>query len=298
MSNHVTSLLRRRRLGVGLTGKALILLMGDLASDDGSGIWASKPTMASELETSERTVQRTIKDLIDAGFVSEVGKRKHRNGYTYEYRIIVERIELCEDLRPVPPTQRHHSAQDVGQGTQHLAPDTVSPLTECHPTPDTVSGEPPTECHPNQNKPNRTYCAADAPQQTGFDFGGFFGEFVSAYPRIGDLEATEESLREALGAGADPREILAGARAYAVEQVGNSPRYIKYSENWVDEKRWRQHVTAPLASADPRKVLETRAQDIRARKPWARTIKPSQAGECIAAGLITAAECEAAGIHV
>ncbi|WP_193748879.1 helix-turn-helix domain-containing protein [Leisingera sp. ANG-Vp] len=298
MSNHVTSLLRRRRLGVGLTGKALILLMGDLASDDGSGIWASKPTMASELETSERTVQRTIKDLIDAGFVSEVGKRKHRNGYTYEYRIIVERIERCEDLRNSPPTQRHPSTQDVGSKAQHLAPDTVSPLTECHPTPDSVSGEPPTECHPNQNKPNRTYCAAEATHKSDFDFDGFFGEFVSAYPRMGDPEATEESLREALGAGVDPQAILAGARAYAVEQVGNKPRFIKYSENWIDEKRWRQHATALLPSQDPRKVLEARAADIRSQKPWARTIKPSQAGECIAAGLVTVADCIAAGIHV
>lgn len=127
MSNHVTSLLRRRNLGVGLTGKALILLMGDLASDDGSGIWASKPTMASELETSEPTVQRTIKDLINAGFVAEVGKRQHRNGFTYEYRIIVERVELCEKLRTSPPTQRHPSAQHVGARAQNIAPDRLSP---------------------------------------------------------------------------------------------------------------------------------------------------------------------------
>jgi hypothetical protein len=147
-------------------------------------------------------------------------------------------------------------------------------------------------------EPVKEPCAASAPHKSDFDFDGFFAEFVGAYPRMGDPEATEESLKEALGAGAEPKEILAGARAYATEQAGNKPRFIKYSENWIDEKRWRQHVTAPVESVDPQKVLEARAQEILERKPWARTIKPSQAGECIAAGLVTAADCQAAGINV
>lgn len=298
MSNHVTSLLRRRNLGVGLTGKAVILLMGDLASDDGSGIWASKPTMASELETSERTIQRTIKGLIDAGLVAEVGKRQHRNGFTYEYRIIVERVEMCDALRVSPPTVRHPLPQDVGAKTQDIAPDTLSPLTDRHPTPDRASGEPPTECHPNQNKPNRTSCAADAPHNPDFDFSGFFDQFADVFPRMGDAEKTEDALRKALGEGADPAEILAGAKGYALEQAGNKPRYIKYSENWVEDKRWRQHVTKPIAAVDPLKVLEERAKGIIAGKPWARTIKASQAGECITAGLVTVEQCQAAGINV
>ncbi|WP_139792915.1 hypothetical protein [Pseudophaeobacter leonis] len=66
---------------------------------------------------------------------------------------------------------------------------------------------------------------------------------------MGDAEKTEDALRKALGEGTDPTEILAGAKAYAVEQAGNQPRYIKYSENWVEEKRWRQHVRKPRGSA-------------------------------------------------
>lgn len=108
----------------------------------------------------------------------------------------------------------------------------------------------------------------------------------------------QDALRKALGDGADPAEILAGAKAYAVEQQGNQPRYIKYSENWIEEKRWRQHVIKPVAAVDPQKVLEERAKDIQARKPWARTIKASQAGECITAGLVTVEQCQAAGINV
>ncbi len=147
-------------------------------------------------------------------------------------------------------------------------------------------------------EPVKEPCAADAPHNPDFDFSGFFDQFADAFPRMGDAEKTQDALRNALGEGADPAEILAGAKAYAVEQQGNQPRYIKYSENWIEDKRWRQHVTKPVATVDPQKVLEERAKDIQARKPWARTIKASQAGECILAGLVTADQCRAAGINV
>lgn len=299
MSNHVTSLLRRKRLGVEVTGKAIILLMGDLASDDGSGIWASKPTMAAELETTPRTIQRQIHKLIEAGFVTEVGTRRHRNGDTIEYRILVEAVEKCPDSRQRPPTQRRPSTQHVDGEAQDMTPDTVSPLTERHPTPDTPSGEPLTQCRPNQNKPKGTHCAPDDAHTDDFCFEDFFEEFRLAYPRLGDLEATDEALRAAIVGGADPAKVLAGAKAYGIEQQGNKPQYIAYSENWVAAKRWRQHVTAPKSSVDPREVLKARAADIKARKPWvAAGIKVSQAGECIQAGLVTVRECREAGINV
>lgn len=158
MSNIVTSLLRSRNLGVGLTGKALLLFMGDLASDDGSGIWAAKSRIARELETTDRTVQRTIDKLMQDGFVSETGRRKHRNGYTFEYQIDVQRVAECPESKTEPPTERRVLPQDVDASAQDMTPDTVSPPTHRHPTPDTPSPQDPTHRHPN---PNRT---TDEPQ--------------------------------------------------------------------------------------------------------------------------------------
>lgn len=157
MSNHVSSLVRSRNLGVGLTGKSVILLMADFSSDDGSGIWASKATMAKELETTERTIQRTIKALIDAGFVSEIGRRKHRNGETYEYKINLAKVQDCPPAKGTPPTQGRPSTQDVGTQTQDMTPDTVSPPTDCRPTPDGVSPHGVTVCRPNQKKPSMNH---------------------------------------------------------------------------------------------------------------------------------------------
>ncbi len=123
MSNLVTSLLRSKNLGIGLSAKSVILLMGDIASDDGQGIWASKGTMARELETTERTVQRQISALESAGFIEEVGKRRHRNGFTVEYRICLSVVSSCPNAGGIPVADRHS-------------------------TPDGVSPQPPTGCHP------------------------------------------------------------------------------------------------------------------------------------------------------
>ncbi|MFY0661353.1 MAG: helix-turn-helix domain-containing protein [Shimia sp.] len=165
MSNLVTSILRSKNLGVGLTAKSVILLMGDIASDEGQGIWASKGTMARELETTERTVQRQISALESAGFIEEVGKRRHRNGFTVEYRICLSVVSSCpnaggksvagrhstpDGMSPQPPTVCHPMA---------VTPDGVSPVppTGCHPTdetPDRVSPVPPTGCHPTDETPD------------------------------------------------------------------------------------------------------------------------------------------------
>jgi hypothetical protein len=46
--------------------------MADKASDYGTGIWASKQTMADELEVSKQTVITTIKGLVADGLLVEV----------------------------------------------------------------------------------------------------------------------------------------------------------------------------------------------------------------------------------
>lgn len=142
MSNHVSSLVRKRNLGLGLTGKSVMLLLAEFASDDGSGIWASKATMARELETTERTIQRTIKALIDAGYVSLVGRKKHRNGETFEYAINLSAVKNAGDKAAEPPTEGR--------------PDSLSPPTEGRPCPDGVSPHAPTEGRPNHTKPKGT----------------------------------------------------------------------------------------------------------------------------------------------
>jgi hypothetical protein len=249
--------------------------------------------------------QRIIRELKTAGYLI-IRPKQNAAGQLdgYEWEVIDE--PTAQDVGE----QGGNVTQNVEVAPDHREPENKAPGDEAengvHREPCLSAGgfsppagkSGPLRKNNSLKKDQKTNCEADAPHNPDFDFSGFFDQFADAFPRMGDAEKTQDALRKALGDGADPAEILAGAKAYALEQEGNKPRYIKYSENWIEDKRWRQHVTKPVAAVDPQKVLEERAKDIQARKPWARTIKASQAGECIIAGMVTAEQCRAAGINV
>ncbi len=132
-----------------------------------------------------------------------------------------------------------------------------------------------------------------------FDFDGFYERFVELYPRIGNQGETADLLRLAIEAGTDPEDILWGARCYAIEQKGNAARYVAYSENWVRDRRWESHPQNAGATATEQDIREARAKAIRERKPWVVSqVSAFAARELMAHSLVTAEECEAAGIHV
>ncbi|MEM7687793.1 MAG: hypothetical protein AAF291_02125 [Pseudomonadota bacterium] len=130
MSNHLISATYKRSLGSG-TRKAMMVLMADKASDDGRGIYASKQTMADELDLSKQTVINTIKGLIGDGLLFEIGQRRCDTGHTVEYAINVDalsamppvgyeqkRAEKAESRKrpsPVKEVDRSTSATPTGQ---------------------------------------------------------------------------------------------------------------------------------------------------------------------------------------
>jgi hypothetical protein len=125
---------------------------------------------------------------------------------------------------------------------------------------------------------------------------GFWDLFVTAHPRIGSRERTEAALLAALQAGVAPDTILAGARTYAVAQKGTETRDIVPSENWVERRGWEN-----FASSAPPRDPDVRAQQfvkaIKGLSPWAAgQISPRAARALVRRGLVTKAECTAAGV--
>lgn len=323
MSIEVFTAVKRRKIG-SPTMKSVMLYMADSASDDGSGIWVSKTTMAADLEfKSKRTVQGAIGDLMRVGLVSEVGQRACAHGYTIEYRINLEAVLALPATRarnaPVP---------------QHVGGAGNAPVQEMHPTPAPDAPHGVQEMHPNHPRTILEPCAADAPHKilkediggaclksghggvenagageggegghvsnldTGFDFDAFLGEFVETYPRLGDLEAVENELQGAIEEGADPAEILTGARVYADEQKGNQRRYIAFAENWLAQKRWEQYEPLAPKPADPDGVDRLNAQRIiEGKVHLVRHLTPSAVRRLIEKGLVTEAQCKSAGVQ-
>ena len=285
MSHVATGIVQRRKTG-GASTKSVLMFMAGCASDDGTGIWTSKKNMADDLEISKRTVQRATDDLLAAGLIAEVGQRRCRNGFTIEYRINLNAIELLPSTRdkvtPVDTTSRG---------------DTMSPVPPSHLTGDTMSPQEVTPCHPNLPRIIHEPCGPGADPQTNDVPSEFLKEFAAAFPRIGNLEKTEAALRQAIADGAKPEVILAGAKAYAVEQEGNQTRYIAYSENWVAQARWVQFEQPAADPADAEKITERWVKAIKSgHQALARHCSVATARELIARMLVTEDECRAAGI--
>lgn len=92
VSNHLTSLVYKLDVG-SLLRKSVLVLLADKASDDGSGIWASKQTMADELCCSKQAVRNTLQQFMDEGLLVETGRKQHQNGYTVTYGLILAKLE-------------------------------------------------------------------------------------------------------------------------------------------------------------------------------------------------------------
>ncbi|KAF0675094.1 helix-turn-helix domain-containing protein [Profundibacterium mesophilum] len=91
MSYKVTMLVYSRKTGSHVR-KSILAYMADLASHDGTGVWASKQTIADEIECGRSTVIRACNDFVAEGILIPTGSRKCANGSTVEYALDLEAI--------------------------------------------------------------------------------------------------------------------------------------------------------------------------------------------------------------
>jgi hypothetical protein len=149
-------------------------------------------------------------------------------------------------------------------------------------------------------EPVKEPCASETDPQTNAFSKDLTEQLLELHPRPGDPIETEAALKKAIAAGTSPEVIISGARAYAEEQKGNSPRYVAYSQNWVTRKGWVPF--APKSAAD----ISANAEAVNTR--WANWIKakavsavhcsPRVAHQLCLDGKVTVAECRAAGINL
>lgn len=114
MSNHLITAAYKADLRTPMR-KAVMVLLADKASDDGSGIWASKQTMADELCCSKQAVITTIKGFIEEGLLIETGQRKSATGYTNCYAINVVALRAIELVKCHKDAEAKGSTSFTGQ---------------------------------------------------------------------------------------------------------------------------------------------------------------------------------------
>lgn len=227
MSNQVTSICVQHRFG-SASRKHVVCYLADKASDDGTGIWCSKTTIARDTELSQSTVKRVISGLLRDGLILKVGERKCSHGFTIEYRLNLEKIS---DLTP---TFRTSTATGLTLNPVHdepsrgvMIPSQDGPSrTPNHPS---TIHQPPARGREEEAMPEAHAC---------------FEKIWSAYPanRQRSKTSCHAAFCAAVGKDIDPRDILEAVIKYKETTSGYSQSRIKYSDNWFRDEAWRSHI--------------------------------------------------------
>lgn len=297
MSIEVMSLVKRRKVG-DKTLKAVLGYMADYATVDGEGIWVSKPNMQADLEYgSIRSIQNAVKGLLDAGLIEEVGKRPCKNGFTYEYRIVISAVKQLPSTREIDedtPAINAGVPQDLEGETQDIGGATTAPVQPLHPTPAIDAGGPPQPLHPNRQFNHQGYyCAANATHRDDFDFGSFFDRIWRAYPNKGSWPETEGAVSKLIDAGESPADIEAAVKAYATTTAGYDRQRVKLSQNFFADGFWRKHVPTGSAAMSKDDLVVSWAAQIQSPTRFGR-LSDDAITDCFEAGLVTPDQIKAA----
>jgi hypothetical protein len=223
----------KRRVVGSPTAKAVLLLMADNASDDGTGIWTSKANLARDLELTKRAVQKAVQALVEIGVVKEVGQKPCKNGFTVEYRIDLKALIALSSTRAAdaPVTREPHSP------VNHIHP---YPCTTFTPTREPHSPKPPLEppLEPSITK-DRLFDALEEPKPKSDGFEDFW----KAYPRKEAKAAARKNWTKAIKK-APASVIIAAAERYAQRPV-DDVKFLKFPQGWLTDERWKDEEQTP-----------------------------------------------------
>lgn len=283
MSWRVATLCAGRRFGSPVR-KQIIMFLADKASDDGSGIWCSKGTIARHSELGETTVKRAVAEFLAEGVLVEAGRRPCVNGYTPIYRIDLDAVERLEAIcDPDMGTGSRADGVRNGPGRGARADGVPGPQrTPNHP--ETILKPPPSR--------------ADA---IGEEVAPELEKVWEAYPadrrrdRATSLRRMQEALSE-VSAG----ELLAAVQAYAAESAGFTRSKVSFFDNWLRDGKWRRHVDdhrrrKAEASAAAEKQIAQIAAWVTARHGMCKHLSDGQVRAAVQHGAITLDAARAAG---
>jgi DNA-binding MarR family transcriptional regulator len=261
--------------GVSASEKLLLLVLANYAGPDDT-CFPSHRRLAAEGCLSERTVVRLLQSLEDRGLIRREARTRHdgsRSTDLIALRLGGDMVSGGGDtMSGGTDTVSPRSCQDVRGVVSPCqgGTDTMSPLTTFEPLPEPLeepSGEPPTAREGAlggvvdqpiavvETKPKAPSKRKVAPTMAEVDA---FTELWRIYPRRVAKEAAITAYIAASRAGADPDEVLAGARAYAAERAGKDPDKTAHASTWLNGKRWLDEAS-PNFTPSPQQ---------RSRQPW------------------------------
>lgn len=228
--------------GLDPTAKLVLLRLADSAQDDGSSVFPSIPRISADCSVDERTAQRAIARLREAGLVVLVAEADASKRRAREYRIDLTALNSHSE----PPAQRHPR--------QNATPGVAPPLADCHPRHSAALGV--ADCHPTPGTaPPLTIIESSLNRQSRrADDDEGFEAFWSAYPKkqakADALKAWKAAVKKA---GADTITAAAGQYARECHEKQTEDRFIKLAGGWLRAERWNDFQQAaespPLLAA-------------------------------------------------
>lgn len=283
MSWRVANLCAGRRFGSPVR-KQIIMFMADKASDDGSGIWCSKGTIARHCELGETTVKRAVSEFVAEGILVETGRRPCVNGYTAIYRIdlqVVEQLEAILDPDLGTGSRVDGVRSGPGRGARGGGV----------PGPQRTPNHPETIHKPSPSRASAQGTATDSDLEL----------IWAAYPadRRRDRATCLRRMQDAL-TEVSPEELLAAVRTYAAESAVFTRSKVSFLDNWLREGKWRRHVDdlrRRKAEADTaaEKQFDQVAAWVKARHGMCKHVSEAQVAAAVGRGMLSRSEAQAAG---
>ena len=237
----------REALGPAITGlqRAVALEIADDANDETRESWATLEDLARWTGAKDAVVVRNaLKRLAANGWEFRVPIGKGRDGrvlYAVPGTRVTFKVPDFEGVAPAPPQgEATATPRPEGVAPAHSEGATATPQTPpgvavAHAEEATAPSEGATAT------PFSSYSSSPQEEEvasTAHDAGREFGNFWTLYPKSRDYDKTLTAWRAAVAGGADPAHITAAAVAYAREKAGEDFRFIKYSANWLRERRY------------------------------------------------------------
>lgn len=199
-------------------GELLVLLvLSDYANDDGE-CWPAVESIAQKARITARSVRRILRNLEENGYI-QTSANRGRN-HTNLYLICLEALKTGQY---VPPdiSDQNRTLTTKNRTSATVKPDSVSP------------------------KPSRTI------KEPPIRADDLFDQFWKEHPKSVNESTSKATFLAAVKSGVDPEWIVSSAKKYATSKRGTEVRYVKHSDGWLDDERWKEFPRAnKTAGAD------------------------------------------------
>lgn len=196
--------------------------------------YPSLETLMRHTGLSRNAIRAAFKDLEAYGWLT----RRHRTARTTVYRINIDAITDANRRERKP---RDYDAVEAPVTPVETVEETEPPATEPVPAPVQAELIPAAPVKKTKKKSSTPAAALDA------EFEEFY---YHAYPRKMEPLKARRAFEKAVKNGADPREIIEGARRFAAATATKGKTYIPYPASWLNAGGWMNEA-GDIAPVEP-----------------------------------------------